>query len=109
MTNPPKNLSGCTTTKADPPVTTTPTAAPKTAVDAKAGILRIEGMYDRAWVTYGESVQFVQFESTRVDAGYATDVRPGETSQQAFERCWRAARVMVDEKLDQLTEERKRK
>lgn len=41
---------------------------------------------DRISVTLGETINMGNFESKRIDAGLSTDVKPNETSKEAYNR-----------------------
>jgi hypothetical protein len=45
------------------------------------------GMADRVWFSCGLTLNLGNYESARVDAGMATDVRPGEELDDALLRC----------------------
>lgn len=45
-----------------------------------------KGSPDRVWFSDGLKLNMGDYESVSVDAGMSSDVRPGETAAQAFER-----------------------
>ncbi len=52
-----------------------------------AGTSSVAGMADRVWFSCGLTLNLGNYESARVDAGMATDVRPGESLMDALLRC----------------------
>jgi hypothetical protein len=65
-------------------------------------VVQANGSPDRVWVTYGEKVQFRDYSPTEVTGGYSSDVRLGETPDQALRRCFLAVQKCVDKSLSEL-------
>lgn len=58
-------------------------------------------MSDRIRVQVGVTRNLGDFNSLRLDAAIETDVRTGETVDEAFERAWAKADEQVDAKLNE--------
>lgn len=57
---------------------------------------------DRVWFTYGLTVNLGNYNSVKFDAGMASDVRPGETPQQAIDRCRKVADAEIERENQRL-------
>lgn len=60
-------------------------------------------MTDRITATFGLTINLGNYESARIDCQYETDVREGETIEEAYDRAW----SIVDEQIAAKTEENK--
>ncbi len=57
---------------------------PKSKPELK--VISVNGYLDRVWVSYGQTIQVRDFEPAKVDVGMASDVQPGESVEDAYDR-----------------------
>jgi hypothetical protein len=57
-------------------------------------------MSENVRVSLGVTINTGNFESARLDASYETEVRAGETVEDAFDRAWK----VVDEEISEKSE-----
>ena len=53
------------------------------------------GTPDRVWFSDGLKMNLGDYQSADVNAGMSTDVRPGETAEQAFDRARKTVEAQV--------------
>jgi hypothetical protein len=61
-------------------------------------------MTDRVSAHVGFTIQLFQYEPLKVDAGLETDVRPGETLAQAYDRAFNVCQAQVEFRLREWAE-----
>ncbi len=64
---------------------------------------RAESLPDRVWFTFGMTMNLGDYQSSRIDAGMSTDIRPGEDFDQAMARIQAPIIAEVEKRVDELT------
>ena len=62
-------------------------------------------MADRITVQTGVTKNIGNYESVRLDAHYETEIRTGETVEQAFARAWEVAETQINQKVEEIEAE----
>lgn len=74
----------------------------KKAARAAGQVVQPGGRPDRVTVTTGQVINLGNYNSARVETGFETDVRPGETERDAQVRAFKTSEGFLEEALEEI-------